>query len=160
MKIFVSVGTQKFQFNRLLIMIDKWLENSDVNHEILAQTGYSDYKPKYYNSIDFLTPEKFAINILEADLIITHGGVGTIINSLQNNKKIIVVPRLKKYSEHVDDHQVQIVEIFSKTGYILSYTDGEDFNQLVSEAENFTPKKYYSGKKEIINTINNFLDRL
>ena len=160
MKIFVSVGTQKFQFDRLLMMVDKWEEKSDDVHEIFAQKGNSDYTPKWYKSTDFLDPESFLEYIKEADLIITHGGVGTIIKAIQNNKTTIVVPRLKKYSEHVDDHQLQIVESFSEMGYVLSYTDGDDFGELINIAADFSPREYVSGRDRILKTIRKYLEHL
>ena len=58
--------------------------------------------------------EKFSELISKCDILITHGGVGSIITGLQNNKKVIVAPRLAKYNEHMNDHQIQITENFSK----------------------------------------------
>ena len=55
----------------------------------------------------------------KADYIITHGGVGTITDALKLGKKIIAVPRLSKYKEHVNDHQLQIIENFSEKGFIV-----------------------------------------
>ncbi len=159
MKIFVSVGTQKFQFDRLLMMVDKWEEKSDDVHEIFAQKGNSDYTPKWYKSTDFLDPESFLEYIKEADLIITHGGVGTIIKAIQNNKTTIVVPRLKKYSEHVDDHQLQITEPFSEEGHILLFNDGDDFNKIYKKSLTFKPKKYVSNRDNFIKNLKKEIDR-
>ena len=59
----------------------------------------------------------------EADLVITHGGVGTIFSALKKNKKVIAIPRLEKYGEHINDHQIEICEELEKEGYILYYKD-------------------------------------
>ena len=108
--IFVTLGSQKFQFNRLLIAIDELIERKVINEEVYAQTGYSDYKPKFYKYKYFMDRDEFADYETKANIVITHGGTGAIIGAVKKGKKVIAVPRLKKYGEHVDDHQVQIVE--------------------------------------------------
>ena len=104
--IFVTVGSQKFQFNRLLKKIDELVEDGTIKEKVFAQVGVSDYKPKYYEYVDFMTQEEFNNKIDKADVVITHAGTGVIVNSVKKCKKVIGVPRLSKYGEHVDDHQV------------------------------------------------------
>lgn len=94
----------------------------------------------------------------EARIIITHGGVGSIVGSLKMNKKIIAVPRLKQYGEHVNDHQKQIVENFDKQGYIKGVFDIKDLKQALQEIESFTPKKFESNTQSIINIVENYID--
>ena len=112
--IFVTLGTQKFQFDRLLKYIDEQIENGKIKEKVFAQIGNSSYQPKNYEYKEFLDKEEFNKKIKASKLIITHSGVGTIIASINENKPVIVVPRLKKFGEHVDDHQLQIAESFSK----------------------------------------------
>ena len=103
--IFITVGTQKFQFNRLLKKIDDMKINGLISDEVFAQVGYSSYKPKSYNFKDFLNKDEFSSYMNSANIIVTHSGVGTIIKGLNLKKIVIVVPRLKRFKEHVDDHQ-------------------------------------------------------
>ena len=111
MKIFLTVGSQKFQFNRLLRQIDLLVQEGRIEKmKYLAQTGYCDYTPKYYRFKQFLDRDAFEENIKEADIVITHGGTGAIINAVKQEKKVIAVPRLARYGEHVDDHQTQILK--------------------------------------------------
>ena len=65
--------------------------------------------------------KEFNETIEKSDYIITHGGVGSIIDSLKKNKKVIAVPRLGKYNEHVNDHQVEIIESFNENNFSLSH---------------------------------------
>ena len=114
--IFITLGSQKFQFNRLLKAID----NLDTNDEIFAQIGYSDYKPKKFRYKAFLDREEFDTMMEKSDIVVTHGGTGAIIGAVKKGKKVIAVPRLAKFGEHVDDHQIQIVKQFKELNLIYS----------------------------------------
>ena len=116
--IFVTLGSQKFQFNRLLRKIDNLIIEGKIDEEVFAQIGYSDYEPQNFKCEMFLDREKFAECMEAANIVITHGGTGAIIGALKANKKVVAVPRLAKYGEHVDDHQLQIVEQFETFNFI------------------------------------------
>ena len=105
--IFVAVGTQKFPFNRLLKGIDDLIEQGQLEEEVFAQIGHSDYVPRNYGYQDFLTKEDFQNYISNCDVLITHSGVATIIAGMKLEKPVVVVPRFASYGEHVDDHQLQ-----------------------------------------------------
>ena len=81
--IFVAVGTQKFQLNRLLREIDELVKRGEISEEVFAQTGYSEYEPRNYNYKPFLDRDEFVKAIVESNLLITHSGVGTIITGLK-----------------------------------------------------------------------------
>ena len=117
--IFVVLGTQKFQLNRLLKELDRYVKEENITEEIFAQIGNSDYLPQNFSYEKFLNKEEFDSKIRQADLIIAHSGVGTIITSLQAKRPVLVYPRLAKYHEHVDDHQLQIAEAFEKKDYVM-----------------------------------------
>ena len=68
--------------------------------------------------------------INKCEFIITHGGTGSIIMPLQNNKKVIACARLEKYKEHINNHQTEIVSIFADLGYLLEYKDGDNLDGL------------------------------
>lgn len=118
--IFITLGSQKFQFNRLLKAIDKLVEQGKIKEEVFAQIGYSDYQPINYNYKQFLDRDEFAAMEGKADIVITHGGTGAIIGAVKKGKKVIAVPRLAKYGEHVDDHQLQLLKEFEDSGKIRS----------------------------------------
>ena len=124
--ILVTLGTQKQSFNRLLDMIEK----SNINDKIIVQAGYTKYKSKKMKILDFVDYQEMDKLIKQADLIITHGGTGSIVTAIKQGKKVIACPRLKKYGEHVDDHQKQIVDIFSEVGYILKLDENDDLDEL------------------------------
>lgn len=157
--IFVALGTQKFQFNRLLQMIDQLLDDGRIDEPVFAQVGNSDYKPKNYKYASFLNKYEFEEKIKECDVLITHSGVATIIAGIKNEKKVIVVPRLSKYGEHVDDHQIQIAQSFSKQNYVIMYTESEDLEKLITKAKHHEFAKYVSQRKQMIKTIEDFLNK-
>jgi len=91
--IFITLGSQKFQFNRLLKAVDEQVAAGKITDEIFAQIGASDYKPRNYKYKNFLNRDEFAEWISRADIVITHGGTGAIIGAVKNGKRVIAVPR-------------------------------------------------------------------
>lgn len=151
--IFVTLGSQKFQFNRLLQVVD----NLETDETIFAQIGYSDYKPKNYNFKKFLDRDEFA-NVMDlADIVITHGGTGAIINAVKKGKKVIAVPRLKKYGEHVDDHQIQLLDQFAELNLIYTCTDC-DIQKALNIVKKTIYAKYQSNTDKIIKSLEEFIN--
>ena len=116
--ILVTLGSQKFQFDRLLQAIDRLVAEGRINEPVFAQIGYSDYLPQNYEYKKFLDREEFEKLQDNADIIVTHAGTGAIIGSVKKGKRVVAVPRLAKFGEHVDDHQLQIVEQFVDSLFI------------------------------------------
>ncbi|MBR6628078.1 MAG: beta(1,3)galactosyltransferase EpsH, partial [Lachnospiraceae bacterium] len=110
--IFVTLGSQKFQFDRLLQKLDDMVENNIITEKIIAQIGASTYLPQHYEYVRFMDREQFAETMDQCDIVITHGGTGVIISAVKKGKKVIAIPRLAKYKEHVDDHQLQLLHQF------------------------------------------------
>lgn len=155
--IFLILGTQKFQLNRLLKEMDMICEKGYVKDEVFAQVGYSDYRPKNYQFTNFLDKNEFEQKIRESSLIITHSGVGSIITSLKAGKPVIVYPRLSKYKEHVDDHQLEIAETFQRKNYVLCCGENDKLQDAILKVEAHEFNQYVSSTKRIISIINDFL---
>lgn len=138
--VLVMVGTQKQQFVRLFNMV----ENSKVleNEEIIAQIGNTKFSSNKIKCFSFIENEELQKYINEADLIICHAGVGTIFEALHQNKKIIAVPRLPEFKEHVDAHQLEICDALEKEGYILVCNKDDDFDKIVEKSKKYKFKKY------------------
>lgn len=152
--IFVTLGSQKFQFNRLLKAVDEL----DTDEEIFAQIGYSDYKPQNYKYKEFLDREEFAACEAKADIVITHGGTGAIIGAVKKGKKVIAVPRLVKYGEHVDDHQIQLIKQFKDLNLIYACVDG-DLQKALEVVKNTTYNEYKSNTNKIIKSLEEFIEQ-
>ena len=156
--ILVTLGTQKFQMNRLLEAVDKMA--NDIGEEIFIQRGNSTYEPVNCKYADFVEREEFTRMIQECSVLITHSGVGSIMTGINVRRPIIVVPRLAKYNEHVDDHQKQIAEAFASKKCVLYCKSLKKLPQMVEEARKyeFAPYETKGGKIEdiILNYISIF----
>lgn len=155
--IFVVLGTQKFQCNRLLKEIDRLVEMRLIKEQVFAQQGYSDYVPKYYCSVNFLDKEEFENKIAECSLVIAHSGVGTILTAINHNKPVIVFPRLQKYKEHVDDHQIGIASVFHKKHLVLMCNEGDNLSDLIERSKSFQFRTYTSQRERVIELIKIYL---
>lgn len=155
--IFVTLGSQKFQFNRLLRALDDFVGKGDITDDLFAQTGYSNYSPLCFKYKSFLDRDEFAALEHKADIIITHGGTGAIIGAVKNGKKVIAVPRLAKYGEHVDDHQLQIITQFSKMNFIEACMDCSELVQCIKKVRETNYSQYVSNTGTYIEKIDNFI---
>ena len=154
--IFVTLGSQKFQFNRLLIEIDRLIEEKYITDKVFSQIGYSDYKPNHYDYKEFLDRDEFSNIMDQSDIVITHGGTGAIIGAVKKEKKVIAVPRLSQYGEHVDDHQLQIVSQFNQNNLIKT-CDVSDIKEALLDIKQHTFEKFESNTDVIINSIDQFI---
>ncbi|MCD7837323.1 MAG: beta(1,3)galactosyltransferase EpsH [Clostridiales bacterium] len=159
--IFVTVGSQKFQFDRLLKAVDQLVADKTIDEAVFAQIGYSSYQPLHYPFQAFLSREEFAAAESKADIIITHGGTGAIIGAVKKGKRVIAVPRLARYGEHVDDHQLQLIEQFSESNLISSVEHCEDlhaFRQVLQETKTKNYAAYQSNTREYLDSISTFIE--
>lgn len=158
--IFVTLGSQKFQFNRLLIKIDELIEDSIIQEEVFAQKGVSDYEPKNYTAVDFVDRNQFAEKMEQARIVITHGGTGAIIGAVKKDNKVIAVPRLEKYGEHVDNHQLQLLEQFDEMGIICACYDVDKLGDCYKIVQEKEYRKYESNTDNIIASIEEYINSI
>ena len=156
--IFITLGSQKFQFNLLLKAVDDLIERRIIQDEVYAQTGYSTYKPRHYKSEAFLDRQDFLSMEGRADIVITHGGTGAIIGAVKQGKKVIAVPRLAKYKEHVDDHQLQIIKQFEEMNLIYTCMNCDELDKAIKEVQERTYNSYISNTHSIIASLERFIE--
>ena len=152
--IFVTLGSQKFPFDRLLRVLDEQAQNG---LEIFAQTGASAYTPVHFAHKPFLDADEYANAMERADIVITHGGTGAIIGAVKRGKKVIAVPRLARYGEHVDDHQLQIIRTFADLGLILPCEDLDELGQKLQAVQQMTFRAYQSNTQTIVDSIDEYI---
>ncbi|KFI88043.1 glycosyltransferase [Bifidobacterium reuteri DSM 23975] len=155
--IFITLGSQKFQFDRLLKAVDDLVADGTITEPVFAQSGYSDYQPQHYEFKQFLDRDEFAEHMGKADIVITHGGTGAIIGAVKKGKKVIAVPRLAKYGEHVDDHQLQLLKEFKQMDIICVCDDCSQLAQALDEVKHTEYKPFVSNTKTIIDSIDGFI---
>lgn len=156
--IFVTLGTQDKGFERLLKEIDRCLEKGIIKDKVIVQAGHTKYESKNMEIFSEVAKDEFEKLMDSCDLLITHGGVGSIFDGLKRNKKIIAVPRLKKYNEHTNDHQLEIVSEFSKSGYLLALTNMTMLPKMLEKVKGFKPRKYKSNNINFTKYLEDYVD--
>lgn len=156
--IFITVGSQKFQFNRLLEAVDKLVEDGTIKEEVYGQTGYSDYEPQHYKFKKFMDRDEFSQMEEEANIVITHGGTGAIIGAVKKGKKVIAVPRRAKYGEHVDDHQLQLLKEFEEMNIIMVCQNLDDLANVYDQVGLVHLNSYQSNQMMIVDSIDKFIE--
>ena len=154
-RIFASVGTHPQQFDRLLKGLDE-LAKKDRSMGVFAQTGNSGYEPSFPHK-KFLSGSEYEKKFEEAGIIISHGGAVTIINALQVKKKLIIVPRLKRFGEHTNDHQLDLARALERRGKALAVDDISGLANAIEKAKSFSAD-FSSTREKLISRINSFLE--
>ena len=132
--IFVTVGTHEQAFNRLIQKVDELKRAGIIEDEVLMQTGFSTYEPKYCKWDKLLPYQKMVQYVNEARIVITHGGPASFIMPLQVGKTPIVVPRQKKFNEHVNDHQLEFAHsVAERMKTIIPIDDIEQLGRVITE---------------------------
>jgi UDP-N-acetylglucosamine transferase subunit ALG13 len=158
--IFVVLGTHELPFTRLLEAIDEQIELGNINEEVIVQVGHTRYRSDNMKFIKFTTYEEMERLYREARFIITHGGTGSITMGVKMGKKVIAVPRLLKYGEHNDDHQLEIVKQFYELGHILYWDEHLDLADVLKKVNDFQPRPFISSRTRIIKLIEDFIENL
>lgn len=158
--ILVLLGTQNNSFHRLLEEIEQNIKDGTIKEEVIVQAGYTKFESDKMKIIDLMSKEQLDKFQDEADLIITHGGVGSIISSIEKRKKVIAVPRMHEYGEHVNNHQKEIVKDFNDKGYIIGIEKVENLKQAIIKSREFEPKKYKPNNEKMLKIIEEFIDKV
>ena len=156
--IFVTTGTHSQGFDRLIQKMDEIA--GKINEEVIMQIGSAKYKPKNAKFFNFINDfEKIKELNKKARVVVCHGGAGTIITALEEDKPVIAVPRLKKFNEHINDHQLELVNALSDCGRIFAVYDIELLEKALNSPFVVSHKKFKRDTRIIAN-IKNYLDRM
>ena len=162
--IFVAVGTHEQQFNRLVEYIDNLRRDEEIAEEVIIQTGYSTYKPQYCKWKTFFPYMEMLRNVNRARIVITHGVPSYFIMQLQVGKIPVVVPRQKKYNEHVNDHQVDFCnEVARRNGTIIVINEISELGNILNAYESIVKKMMFDAKsnnKEFCTELRKIVDRM
>ncbi|MBE5064720.1 multidrug MFS transporter [Bifidobacterium saeculare] len=162
--IFVTVGTHEQPFNRLIEYMDDLKRDSVITEDVVIQTGYSTYEPKYCKWRKFLPYTQMKQNVAEAHIIITHGGPSSFILPLQIGKTPIVVPRQHRFGEHVNDHQVEFVKAVSqRMGIIIPIIDINELQNILLNYDEIVasmPRGMKSNNVEFNHQLEKMIDEM
>lgn len=159
-KLFVPLGTQKFPFNRLIETLNGFVaEGLYKPDEIVMQSSVYEVEPKFRH-YELIPAAQFDELIEKAELVITHSGVNSIISCMKRKKPLIIVPRMKKYGEHVDDHQMEIAELMKQKFDVIVVEDLSRLQEMIPVAKEHLYKTWVSHNAELVSTIKNLIDTL
>jgi beta-1,4-N-acetylglucosaminyltransferase len=136
--ILVTVGMHPSGFERLVKQMDEIAGR--IEEEVIIQTGGTNYAPQKAEHFSFATEEELRILCRKARVVVTHGGVGTILNVFQEGASVVVVPRLKKYGEVIDDHQLVFVQELEKQGKITAVYDVQRLEEALKMVDATPPE--------------------
>jgi putative flippase GtrA/UDP-N-acetylglucosamine transferase subunit ALG13 len=157
--ILITLGTQDKPFTRLLENVEKEIEKGNITDEVVVQAGYTKFDSKYMKIFDLVDRDEFQNLINSCDLLITHGGVGSILTGIKRGKPVIAAARLKKYKEHTNDHQKQIIKEFSDAGYILELRDFNKLGKMIEKAKSFKAKKFESNTHNMVKLLDDYIEK-
>lgn len=155
--IFLTVGHQ-MPFDRLVRAVDDWAGRRIRGEDVFAQIGGGTYKPRNFQFVDHLSPEDFNLWMEHAGGIVAHAGTGTIIAALKLGKPLLVLPRLSKYGETRNDHQVPTARHFADSGRVLAAWHESEVADLLDHLESFHPRGTLDDQAspELINRLHRF----
>lgn len=157
--IFLTVGTQ-FPFDRLVRSIDEVISRNGFQEQVFAQIGNTSYEPKNFRAVSSIEKELFDKHICEASYIISHAGMGTITTALEHHKPLLVMPRLKKYGEAVNDHQLAIARKFEEFRHILVAHTENEIAEKIKQLKSFVPQPRRNQTGAVVDRIATFLKLL
>jgi beta-1,4-N-acetylglucosaminyltransferase len=154
--IFLTVGTL-YPFDRLVEFVDQAVEMGYLKEEIFAQIGDFMKKPRNFKYVANLEREDFEKCFREASAIIGHAGMGTITMALRYRKPLLIVPREKRYGEHVNDHQIDTAEAFMKMGHVQVARTQAEFAEKIIKLKSFVPMERRCNTVAIVEFIKQYL---
>lgn len=157
--IFVVLGTWEMPFTRPLIEIEDAARQRLITQPIVVQSGNTIYTSQYMQLVPFFEKEELERMYEQATLVICQAGVGSIMLGLRKKKRIIAIARLAKYDEHIDDHQLEILDVFSKSGAVLPWRGTGDLREVLVGAECFVSSGYPFGQEKISSAILEYLEK-
>jgi UDP-N-acetylglucosamine transferase subunit ALG13 len=156
--IFVSVGTQ-FPFDRLIKIVDDWAVDR-AYPDVIGQIGPSDFNPRSIKTHPFLDALRFKELQQEAAVLISHAGMGTILGALELGKPLIIMPRLAKFAEHRNDHQLATMRRFMGKAGIYVAEDAETMFDLLDRHKELSGNDSgisATASPQLINTLKEFI---
>lgn len=155
--IFLTVGSWHKGFDRLVQAVDELKQRGVIACEVQAQIGQGKYKPANLNTVYYYSPEEYDKIINQAEILISHVGMGTIIQAIRQGKPVVVMPRKAELGEVNNNHQYDTAEILEKEGKVLVAYETNDLEAKLKEAENFIPNQG-EGSQKILSEVEKFIE--
>jgi len=148
--IFVTVGSTSF--DELIMKVDELIETKFIKDEVIAQIGRGEYIPKYMKWFRFA--KSLDSYIAQADLIITHGGAGTLYEILHFKKRAVAIMNPKAINNR------EFPEEMHRRHMIILCENLENLEKCILKALSSKFKMYVPPRCEIHKVITQYLDQL
>jgi UDP-N-acetylglucosamine transferase subunit ALG13 len=155
--IFVVLGTWEMPFTRPLVEIDDAIRRGVIAEPVIVQSGKTVFDSTRMELVPFFGKEELEQMYERAALVICQAGVGSIMLGLRKQKKIISIARLSEFDEHIDDHQLEILNVFTQTGAVLPWSGRGDLDEVIGRVADFTSAGYPFAEERISGEILNYL---
>jgi UDP-N-acetylglucosamine--N-acetylmuramyl-(pentapeptide) pyrophosphoryl-undecaprenol N-acetylglucosamine transferase len=126
--IFATVGTHGQPFTRFLDAL------AGLEDDVVVQYGHNAPPAGVGEAVAFMPFDELNARMREADVVVTHAGVGSVLCAREAGHVPVVVPRLRRFGEHVDDHQLELVAALGKDGHVIPVTDISELPAAVQKA--------------------------
>lgn len=156
--VLILLGTWEAPFTRPLVEIEAAVKEGLITEEVIVQSGATPYESKLLSLTPYFSSRDLEELSSQASYVICQAGVGSIMMGLRRGKKVIAIPRLQEQNEHIDNHQLEILHVFSKKGYILPWQN-ESLPVVLARLDSFTPAPYPFADERISDAILNFLNK-
>jgi UDP-N-acetylglucosamine transferase subunit ALG13 len=155
--IFVTVGTQ-FPFDRLIRAVDEAAGKGLLWEETFAQVGVGGYRPGNMKWAEELPREEYARRMKDASAVIGHAGMGTIATALDAGKPLLVMARLERYGEIVNDHQAATAGKFAELGHVIAAANESEIEAKLAGLREFRPKARRTNAEGVVARVARFLE--
>ncbi|MDY6934873.1 MAG: PssE/Cps14G family polysaccharide biosynthesis glycosyltransferase [Spirochaetota bacterium] len=157
--IFVITGTEKFPFDRLIQEVDSLKSDNILKDDVYVQLGSCKYEPIHCAWDRYITFNEMRNNIQKAETVIAHAGAGTTLLCLELGKTPIIVTRLKKYGEHLDDHQVPFARMMQKLNYVIVAYEVGDLRDCIENLNAYSSSvtQFTKDNTKLVNHLNSLI---
>lgn len=157
--LFATVGAT-LPFDRLVKVVAQAKASGAIPERVVLQVGDGGYQPTLDDaSVHETLPFDRVLELLkDADIVVCHGGTGSLITALREGCRTIVLPRTFDRGEHYDDHQVEIARAFAERGLVSVVEEDDEFATKLAEARVREPVRATTNPARLIAFLDQEVD--
>lgn len=156
--VFATVGAT-LGFERLVRHVDEAKRSGLLPEKVILQTGIGNTVEvdESIEVVEVLPFDQLKDILRRADLVICHGGTGSIITALQEGCRVVVIPRMFERGEHYDNHQWEIADTFASRGLVSVTKADDDFAEALASARRREPRSATLDQSELVKRLEQLL---
>jgi len=155
--IFVTLGTWEMPFVRPLRELEQAVIHGHIREPVVVQSGKTPFASPHLELVPFFGREELEQRYQDASLVICQAGVGSIMLGLRKKKKVIAIARRACFDEHIDDHQLEILQVFAHLNVVLRWDGEGDLPAVLARAPGFVPAEYPFREERVSGEILRYL---